>query len=100
MRLQDKVILITGSYTGIGRAIARQAVKEGARVVLNGLRNDLGKDLVKEFEDGSVEILIWIAGSMPTSSTDEARVTLSGRMFQKAGRWWWSVQLPGEARCR
>ncbi len=54
MRLQDKVILITGSYTGIGRAIARQAVKEGARVVLNGLRNDLGKDLVKEFDEGVV----------------------------------------------
>jgi len=37
---------------------------------------------------------------MATSSKDTARVTLPGRMFKKAGRWWWSVQLPGEARCR
>ncbi len=37
---------------------------------------------------------------MPTSSTDKARTTLPGRMFEKAGRWWWSVRLPGEARCR
>ncbi|MCP4454298.1 MAG: hypothetical protein GY809_22795 [Planctomycetes bacterium] len=37
---------------------------------------------------------------MPTSNKEKARVTLPGRMFQKAGRWWWSVQLPGEARCR
>lgn len=50
MRLQDKIILITGSYTGIGRAIARQCVKEGAKVVLNGLREELGRQLLKEFD--------------------------------------------------
>ena len=37
---------------------------------------------------------------MATSNKDTARVTLSGRMFKKAGRWWWRVQLPGENRCR
>jgi len=37
---------------------------------------------------------------MATSNKDTARVTLPGRMYKKAGRWWWSVQLPGEARCR
>ena len=57
MRLQDKVILITGSYTGIGRAIARQAIKEGARVVLNGLRDDQGKGLLKEFNEDAVRHL-------------------------------------------
>ena len=54
MRLQNKVILITGSYTGIGRAIARQCVKEGAKVVLNGLREELGQDLMKEFDEDAV----------------------------------------------
>lgn len=51
MRLEDKVILITGSYTGIGRAIARTCVREGARVVLNGLRGELGKELMQEFDE-------------------------------------------------
>ena len=51
MRLQGKVILITGSYTGIGKAIARQCVKEGAKVVLNGLREKLGQALMREFEE-------------------------------------------------
>ncbi|MFS4447619.1 SDR family NAD(P)-dependent oxidoreductase [Maribacter sp. 2307UL18-2] len=51
MRLEDKVILITGSYTGIGRAIARTCVREGARVVLNGLRDELGKELMQEFDE-------------------------------------------------
>lgn len=53
MRLKEKVILITGSYTGIGRAIARQSVREGAKVVLNGLREELGQELMNEFENGA-----------------------------------------------
>ena len=48
MRLKNKVILITGAYTGIGRAIAQACVKEGALVVLNGLRDEKGKSLVDE----------------------------------------------------
>lgn len=52
MRLQDQVILITGSTTGIGAAMARLFVKEGAKVILHGrnverahaLREELGFD--------------------------------------------------------
>ncbi|MGB5555286.1 MAG: SDR family oxidoreductase, partial [Flavobacteriaceae bacterium] len=48
MRLKNKVILITGSYTGIGQAIARKCVAEGAKVVLNGLEDKLGQAMVYE----------------------------------------------------
>lgn len=47
-RLQDKVIIITGSCTGIGQAIARRAVAEGARVVIHGLQAEAGAELVEE----------------------------------------------------
>lgn len=47
-RLADKVILVTGSCTGIGKAIARRAVAEGARVVIHGLQADLGAALIEE----------------------------------------------------
>jgi NAD(P)-dependent dehydrogenase (short-subunit alcohol dehydrogenase family) len=47
-RLQDKVILITGSATGIGRAIALRCVKEGARVIIHGLEPDLVKQVVAD----------------------------------------------------
>ena len=45
MRLRDKVIIVTGSTTGIGKAIALRCVAEGARVVLHGLEADLGSDV-------------------------------------------------------
>ncbi|HEX3871970.1 MAG TPA: SDR family oxidoreductase [Pirellulales bacterium] len=49
MRLKDQVILVTGSTTGIGEAIARRAVAEGAQVLIHGREADRGEALVKEF---------------------------------------------------
>lgn len=47
MRLQDKVIIVTGSTTGIGKAIALRCVAEGARVVLHGLEKEWGELVLK-----------------------------------------------------
>jgi NAD(P)-dependent dehydrogenase (short-subunit alcohol dehydrogenase family) len=51
MRLKDKVILVTGSTTGIGEAIARRAVAEGARVVIHGRDEERGRALVAEWPE-------------------------------------------------
>lgn len=48
MRLKDKVIIVTGSCTGIGKAIAQRCVQEGAKVILHGLEKDLGEALRNE----------------------------------------------------
>lgn len=48
MRLTDKVLIVTGSTTGIGEAIARRFVAEGARVLVHGLERDLGESIVAQ----------------------------------------------------
>lgn len=55
MRLSDKVILVTGSSTGIGEAIARRCVAEGARVVIHGLEADLGRQVAADLHAPFIE---------------------------------------------
>ena len=47
-RLKDKVILVTGSTTGIGEAIARLFVREGAGVMIHGRRRDAAEAIAAE----------------------------------------------------
>ncbi|MEI9892937.1 MAG: SDR family NAD(P)-dependent oxidoreductase [Chthoniobacter sp.] len=48
MRLENQVILITGSTTGIGAAMAQRFVAEGARVILHGRDTARGEALRAE----------------------------------------------------
>lgn len=48
MRLRDKVIIVTGSTSGIGKAIAVRAVAEGARVLVHGIERSDGEAVVAQ----------------------------------------------------
>ncbi len=48
MRLANKVIIVTGSTTGIGKAIAIRCVAEGARVVIHGWKKNGEEEVIAE----------------------------------------------------
>lgn len=50
MKLQDKVAIITGSASGMGKAEALLFAKEGAKVVVADLNLDAAREVVKEIE--------------------------------------------------
>ncbi|MDB2497324.1 SDR family oxidoreductase [Verrucomicrobiales bacterium] len=77
-RLKDEVIVITGSCTGIGKAMAIRFVEEGARVVVHGLERDLGEQLVADLGDESATLHI----------QDLEDVDCAGNLVQRAVERW------------
>jgi len=49
MRLAEKAIIVTGSTTGIGEAIARRCLQEGAQVLIHGRDRERAEALASEF---------------------------------------------------
>ena len=54
MQLQDKVIIVTGSTTGIGEAIARRCVADGARVLVHGRDRQRGEAIAQALGEAAV----------------------------------------------
>lgn len=61
MRLKDKIVLVTGSTTGIGEAAARLCVAEGARVMVHGRNEERAQALCAELGDAAAYVLADLA---------------------------------------
>jgi NAD(P)-dependent dehydrogenase (short-subunit alcohol dehydrogenase family) len=80
MRLQDKVIIVTGSTTGIGKAIALRCIAEGAKVVIHGLEKDLGEAVMSQ--DGKNNAILCIENITNEGAADRL-VDLAVKTFGK-----------------
>jgi NAD(P)-dependent dehydrogenase (short-subunit alcohol dehydrogenase family) len=74
VRLRDKVIIVTGSTTGIGKAIALRCVAEGAKVVIHGLEADLAQEVMSQMSknQAAVHIEDLSLGSAPENLVNTA----------------------------
>jgi 3-oxoacyl-[acyl-carrier protein] reductase len=82
MRLKDRIALVTGGGSGIGRAIALRFAAEGAYVVVNDLKIETAQKTVGELEGGRG---LAIAGDVSDSGQvrtmfDHVEQALGGRL--------------------
>jgi NAD(P)-dependent dehydrogenase (short-subunit alcohol dehydrogenase family) len=80
MRLKDKVILVTGSTTGIGEAIARRAIAEGARVVIHGRDEERGRKLVAQWPERAVLAIADLAQPAAADQLVDAAIRAFGAL--------------------
>jgi len=80
MRLKNKVIIVTGSTTGIGKAIALRCIKEGAKVVLHGLEEGWGEDVLAKAGENNAILYI---GDITISGAAESLVKNAIKSFGK-----------------
>ncbi|GBG94267.1 glucose-1-dehydrogenase [Ligilactobacillus salitolerans] len=81
-RLKDKVAIITGGISGIGKAIAQDFLTEGAKVIITGRREALGAKVAKEL--GNQEQVQYVKQDVTSESDWDNVVTTT---FAKFGRW-------------
>ena len=79
MRFKDKVVLVTGGGTGIGRAIALQFSKEGARVAVTGRREAPLEETIGKMDGEGMMINADV-------SSPEAVSRMVGEVVSKWGR--------------
>jgi len=63
MKLKDKIALVTGGGSGIGRAICERFAEEGARVVVNDVRQETAEATAKALGAGARAIAADVADS-------------------------------------
>ena len=54
--MKDKVVIITGGSSGIGKATARRFPEKGSKVIINGRNNEKLLKVVQEFKSLGLEV--------------------------------------------
>jgi 3-oxoacyl-[acyl-carrier protein] reductase len=85
MILEDKVALVTGAGSGIGRAIATAFAREGARIAVNDIREEAAQETVAAIEQAGGRAM-----AVPADIAD-GRATL--KMFTRFLSVWNTIDL-------
>ncbi|TFG23621.1 MAG: glucose 1-dehydrogenase [Promethearchaeota archaeon] len=87
-RLDDKVVIITGGASGIGKASVRLFIEEGARVIFGDIQDERGKALAEELGSNAIYLHTNVRIESEIKAAIDFTVEKFGRldvMFNNAG---------------
>ncbi|WP_256337858.1 SDR family NAD(P)-dependent oxidoreductase [Paenibacillus sp. 276b] len=80
--MKNKVVIVTGAGTGLGKAVAIKLAEEGAQVVLVGRRKEKLQDVAQIIKNSGGQSLI-----IPADITDQDDVQrLRDQVLEQTGR--------------
>jgi 3-oxoacyl-[acyl-carrier protein] reductase len=83
MRVQDKVIIVTGSGGGIGEGIAKRLAEQGGRIIVNDIQTALGEKVAADIRAAGGQALFVAADVTRTADMKalvQAAVSHFGRL--------------------
>lgn len=80
MRLRDKVCIVTGGGSGIGRAVCLLFAREGARVIVADKAGKAAEDVAAEAGNGAVAITVDVADRKGVRAMIQSTVGQFGRI--------------------
>jgi NAD(P)-dependent dehydrogenase (short-subunit alcohol dehydrogenase family) len=78
LKLKDKICIVTGATSGMGKAIAERFHKEGAKLVLSGRNEERGNALAKKLDNS-----VFFAGDVSSPKYNEELVKIAIENFGK-----------------
>ncbi|XP_062186527.1 momilactone A synthase-like isoform X2 [Phragmites australis] len=79
-RLAEKVAVITGAASGIGKATAIEFVKNGAKVILADIQDDAGRSIAAELGPGASYTRCDVTDEAQVAAAVDRAVELHGRL--------------------
>jgi len=83
MRVQDKVIIVTGSGGGIGEGIAKRLAEQGAKIIVNDIQTPLGEKVAADIRAAGGQAVFVAADVTLTADVKalvQAAITHFGRL--------------------
>ncbi len=82
MKLNNKVFIITGATSGMGKGIALKFAEEGASLILNGRNQERGEAVLDEVKSRDAEA-VFIAGDVGEEKINQTLVETAIQSFGK-----------------
>ncbi len=96
LHLKNKKVLVTGSSSGIGKAIAKAIAKEGAQVMVHGRNEQRANNIMNEIIDSGGSAFM----ALGDLSTDEGAEKVFNRVIKEFGQLDILVNNAGEFHAR